>query len=80
MQISSTENVCQKIPGDGGDGDASGACADIEFTFALVEDPKMFFSKANGISLELNKAEFNLKTKTGNQVKELLKVQIDIKV
>jgi len=74
------ENVCQKIPGDGGDGDASGACADIEFTFALVEDPKMFFSKANGVSLELNKAEINIKTKTGDQIKERLKVQIDIKV
>ena len=64
----------------GGDGDASGACTDSEFSFALVEDPKMFFSKANGITLVMNKAEINLKTKTGNQTKELLKVQIDIKV
>jgi len=40
----------------------------------------MFFSKANGITLELNKAEINFKTKIGNQTKELLKVQIDIKV
>jgi len=75
------ENACQKIAGYGRDGDESGACADFEFSFALgVEDPKMFFSKANGITLELNKAEINIKTKTGNQTKQLLKVQIDIKV
>lgn len=72
------ESVCNRIPGQ--DGDESGTCADVEFSFDLVEDPKMLFSKANGITLQLNKAEVNIMTKIGDQSKDILKIQIDISV
>ena len=76
--------VCEKIPGPDGSGDANGntndACADVEFSFSLVEDPRMLFSKANGITIQINKAQVLIKNKFGGEMKEILKVQIDIAV
>jgi len=74
------ENVCKKVPSEAGVGDLSSACSDLQVSFGLVEDPKMLFSKANGITLQINKATLHIKTTAGGQTKDLLKIQIDIAV
>ena len=78
--FSSTESVCKQVSRGVGGGDLSSACSDLKFSFGLVEVPKMLCSKANGITLQVNKATLHIKTTAGGRIKDLLRIQIDIAV
>ena len=79
-KFSSTESVCKQVSRGVGGGDLSSACSDLKFSFGLVEVPKMLCSKANGITLQVNKATLHIKTTAGGRIKDLLRIQIDIAV
>jgi len=74
------ESVCKQVSRGVGGGDLSSACSDLKFSFGLVEVPKMLCSKANGITLQVNKATLHIKTTAGGRIKDLLRIQIDIAV
>jgi len=75
------DNVCKGLPiGDDGGQTGSNDCADLDFSFDVLETPKMIFSKADGITLQLNKAEVHVQSTNGGQTKDLLKIHISIKI
>jgi len=75
-------NVCKGLPigVDEGSPGGSNDCADLDFSFDVLETPTLTFSKANGVSLQLNKAEVHVQSTDGGQKKDLLKIHISIKV
>ena len=74
----STENICKRLP-LGAESEGKN-CVNLDFYFDVLETPKMTFSKANGISLLLNKAEVHVKSTIGGKGNHLLKSHISIKV
>jgi hypothetical protein len=80
------EMICKGLPikgdessNDGGN-DGGNVCADLNFSFNVLETPMITFSKAEGISLGVKKAEVHAGFTRGGQTIDLLKILISIKI